>query len=194
MLHLPSWWSCLSLCFCQRRIRTTQWLTAEKFARWLTEKKVVEILLGGEVDGKKLEPHVELLKRVPEIITFLAEHRSLGDEPLHLLWSGKVIHIPQVLFRNYCWFSTASQSLNEVQRRAALEVVEKISPHLLLNQIDALWADISKVPASEVDEVVLSTIKNFTSAALRVQDSETRRAAQLESTLGEARNRLEAKR
>jgi hypothetical protein len=58
--------------------------------------QIVDICLGGNVDGKVSELHVEILKRLPTIVHFAVRCDRITDAQVELLWKGKPATQPPI--------------------------------------------------------------------------------------------------
>jgi hypothetical protein len=71
-------------------LKPTKWLNRARLVDWLREKNLCEMLL-------KEHCHVEVIKRLPEIMKFLAESNELETSLLDLVWeSAREAHDSEV--------------------------------------------------------------------------------------------------
>jgi hypothetical protein len=97
--------------------------------------QVVELCLGARVDGKSIELHVEVLKRLASIIGFLAKSRALTCAHLDLLWKGAAAVATHPLVcraSTHLCFSLELSSLRVGARNRTVPMLSLFLPHVTL--------------------------------------------------------------
>jgi hypothetical protein len=96
--------------------------------------QIVDICLGATVEGKSMELHVEILKRLPPIVQFAVRYDRITDAQVELLWR-------------------AAQSKNDSIRRAMYDIIVETSSVLPLHTLDLLYSRIAALNTEDFDQV-----------------------------------------
>jgi len=128
-------------------IKPTVWLTAERFAAWLVEFKVIEVCLGERVNDRVFDVHLEGLKRLPTIVKFLAQQGLLSLPHLRRFWK-------------------ISTEMGDTIKRAVFDVLASAAKYLTEEHFDALFEAIGAVTVADIDAPLLTLITTLTKHAL----------------------------
>jgi hypothetical protein len=98
----------------------------------------------------KTYTHIEVIKRCPEIIKFLAENNKLDIGVLDLVWE-------------------AAQGTHDSVIRAVYNLITDVSPMLNAEHKDYIFALLVQSP--EWDEKLINTLKEFSTRATTTPDN-----------------------
>ena len=125
--------------------KTTKYITAEIFLKWISENEVMKSVLGDSM-------HVEIIKRSHDIIKFMLKKQHKTLELLAEIWKaceGKHDSIVKVIF----------------------DLIVEISDQLPAEGIQFILQKIKEIPIEQHNELTLELIKGFTENIARTLNS-----------------------
>ncbi|CAM9265373.1 unnamed protein product [Chrysoparadoxa australica] len=151
------------------------WLQPDWLAKWLNEKQVVEVLLGGTGSGsgsgaggkswgkvrkkqggldanggtsspRSTEVHIEILKRCEGVLGFLTLHRYFGEAEIDLLWA-------------------AAEGESDAQKRAVYNLMVSLAPKLSADGKSQLYQKLRSL-TEELEVAQIMLVKGFAAAVL----------------------------
>ena len=117
-----------------RHVTFVTFVRRDDLASWISTSRVVEIVLGGTVDGQRFEVHAELLRRFLPAMVFLASQAMLTDNHIRLLWD-------------------AAQSTDMCRRHVFKMLPDLVDGMAVRSHVDYLFQFIAAVPTSDYDDV-----------------------------------------
>jgi len=128
------------------KVKPMKFMTAPLLKEWLSENRVVEIVLGENT-------HVEIVKRAGPVIKFLAKHDALPADFVDLLWKSQ-------------------EGKHEEMVRVVYDIIKDVTSDLRPAVIDHLFEKIQSVPLASYDEKFLNFLKEFTQKGLEMHYDE----------------------
>ena len=119
------------------------------FANWLLKTRLVESLLGAEVEGKKYETRREIVKNLAPTFDLLCTRATVDNKLLDCLWE------------------TLQRDTGADMRRTIFSIVGSLGGSLKLEQLDYLFAKIRTLQDdASFDSAALNLVRQFTRLAI----------------------------
>ena len=123
------------------RRKQMKYLTSEIFLKWISENKIVEILLGDSM-------HVEIIKRCHDILIFMCKHKYMPSDIINHIWK-------------------AGEGKHDSLVRGLYEMIIEISAYLSADSLKLLYEKIKEIPLSNYVELTLNLVKGFTDNVIK---------------------------
>ena len=108
---------------------------------------MIEVSLGEKVNGKAYDVHLESLKRLPSLVSFLAEKGQLTVAHVQRLWK-------------------VSQESGDTPKRAVFDILNTAAKHLAEEHFDVIFDSLASVNLADVDVPLLTLVTTLTKFAL----------------------------
>ncbi len=122
------------------KMNTKREMTGIEMAEWLIQSQLIEQVL-------EERPHVELIKRCPKILTFLATHGQIPEKYLNKLWQ-------------------ATKGKHDSILKAAYNVIIELAQELTEAHNDYLFEKFREIPITSYTSEFLHMLKEFTISAI----------------------------
>lgn len=124
------------------RKKFMKYLTSDLFLKWISENKIVEILLGDSM-------HVEIIKRCHDILIFMCKRKYMPPDIINHIWK-------------------AGEGKHDSLVRVLYEMIIEISAYLPLDSLKLLYDKIKEIPLENYIELTLNLVKGFTDNVIRI--------------------------
>lgn len=115
--------------------KSTKYLNASRFVKWVLNNKVFELILGDSI-------HIEIVKRCSDVLKFMAKFDTIPLEIVDLFWS-------------------ACEGKHEALVRAIYDTIIEISSVLTKEGAERIHSKILAIPHEEINDIHLNLIKGF---------------------------------
>ena len=118
-------------------------------ADWIVENRILDSLMGAEVNGRSYGTHDEIMKKLPNLLQFLAKNNKVDAALLDSLWSPVLAAPPG----SGTW-------------RSVFDLMSQTSMDLSLELLDHVYSLISSIPQQDIEDTALNLIRQFTAKAV----------------------------